>query len=214
MERAAGGQWHWASSFKFGSCKRSPSAAQAAAGKTENRAGQGSRATASYTSQTPDRKEGTQHAARDSAGFQVPATRSQCASGPGSEPGIAVARTQHRVRAAAGCVHNGRPGNWSRTCQSAAVQGSSFTGAGISGAPGQRAPGADTSSYNSERSCATDISHNGGPPEYQLDVVSSVSSAGRENTEGGCGPAGRRAHRYCFVFICQRQRPPKTEAPA
>jgi hypothetical protein len=128
MERAAGGQWHWASSFKFGSCKRSPSAARAAAGKTENRAGQGSRATASYTSQTPDRKEGTQHAARDSAGFQVPATRSQCASGPGSEPGIAVARTQHRVRAAAGCVHNGRPGNWSRTCQSAAVQGSSFTG--------------------------------------------------------------------------------------
>jgi len=69
-----------------------------------------------------------------------------------------------------------------------------FHGAGISGAPGQRAPGADTSSYNSERSCATDISHNGGPPEYQLDVVSSVSSAGRENTEGGCGPAGRRAH--------------------
>ena len=101
---------------------------RAAAGKTENCAGQGSRATASYTSQTPDRKEGTQHAARDSAGFQVPATRSQCASGPGSEPGIAVARTQHRVRAAAGCVHNGRPGNWSRTCQSAAVQGSSFTG--------------------------------------------------------------------------------------
>jgi hypothetical protein len=69
-----------------------------------------------------------------------------------------------------------------------------FHGAGISGAPGQRAPGADTSSYNSERSCATDISHNGDPPEYQLDVVSSVSSAGRENTEGGCGPAGRRAH--------------------
>ena len=128
MERAAGGQWHWASSFKFGSCKRSPSAAQAAAGKTENRAGQGSRATASYTSQTPDRKEGTQHAAGDSAGFQVPATRSQCASGLGSEPRIAVARTQHRVRAAVGCVHNGRPGNWSRTCQSAAVQGSSFTG--------------------------------------------------------------------------------------
>ena len=89
-----------------------------------------------------------------------------------------------------------------------------FHGAGISGAPGQRAPGADTSSYNSERSCATDISHNGGPPEYQLDVVSSVSSAGRENTEGGCGPAGRRAHRYYFVFICQRQRPPKREAPA
>ena len=89
-----------------------------------------------------------------------------------------------------------------------------FHGAGISGAPGQRAPGADTSSYNSERSCATDISHNGGPPEYQLDVVSSVSSAGRENTEGGCGPAGRQAHQYCFVFICQRQRPPKTEAPA
>ena len=89
-----------------------------------------------------------------------------------------------------------------------------FHGAGISGAPGQRAPGADTSSYNSERSCATDISHNGDPPEYQLDVVSSVSSAGRENTEGGCGPAGRQAHQYCFVFICQRQRPPKTEAPA
>ena len=80
--------------------------------------------------------------------------------------------------------------------------------------PGQRARGANISGCNSERSCATDISHNGGPPEYQLDVVSSVSSAGRENTEGGCGPAGRRAHQYCFVFICQRQRPPKTEAPA
>ena len=214
MERAAGGQWHWASSFKFGSCKRSPSAAQAAAGKTENRAGQGSRATASYTSQTPDRKEGTQHAARDSAGFQVPATRSQCASGPGSEPGISSG-----THSASGQSSSRMRTQWTaRELEQDMPISSSprfkFHGAGISGAPGQRAPGADTSSYNSERSCATDISHNGGLPEYQLDVVSSVSSAGRENTEGGCGPAGRRAHQYCFVFICQRQRPPKTEAPA
>jgi len=89
-----------------------------------------------------------------------------------------------------------------------------FHGAGISGAPGQRAPGADTSSYNSERSCATDISRDGRPPEQRPRgcQISALSQA--RNTAGGCEPAGRRARRYCFMFICQRQRPPKTEAPA
>ncbi len=43
-------QIHRASSFKFSSCKRSPSAALAAARGTENRAGQGPRATAGCTS--------------------------------------------------------------------------------------------------------------------------------------------------------------------
>ena len=43
------------------------------------------------------------------AGFQVSTTRSERASDPGSGPGLAVACTQHRVRAAAGCTHSGRP---------------------------------------------------------------------------------------------------------
>jgi len=80
--------------------------------------------------------------------------------------------------------------------------------------PGAAGPGGRHLKLQLGKVLCHDISHNGGPPEYQLDVVSSVSSARRENTEGGCGPAGRRAHQYCFVFICQRQRPPKTEAPA
>ena len=50
VERATGGQRHRASSFKFSSCKRSSSAARAAAKGTKNRAGQGPRATAGYTS--------------------------------------------------------------------------------------------------------------------------------------------------------------------
>ena len=33
--------------------------------------------------------------------------------------------------------------------------------------PGQRARGADISGCNSERSCAIDIGHNGGPSEHQ-----------------------------------------------
>ncbi len=150
------------------------------------------------------------------AGFQVSTTRSERASDPGSGPGLAVACTQHRVRTAAGCAHSGRPtGTGTRQGhRSSGAPRIKFHGAGIPDPRGSGPRGGDTSSHNSERSCATDSSHNGGPPEYQLDVVSSVSSAGRENTEGGCGPAGRRAHRYCFVFICQRQRPPKTEAPA
>ncbi len=55
------------------------------------------------------RKELNTAANGDSAGFQVPATRSQCTSDPGSGPRTEVACTQHRVRAAAGCAHNGRP---------------------------------------------------------------------------------------------------------
>jgi hypothetical protein len=61
MERSAGGQRHRASSFKFSSCKLSPSAARAAVEGTKNCAGKGARAIAGCTSQTPVRKEGTQH---------------------------------------------------------------------------------------------------------------------------------------------------------
>jgi len=153
---------------------------------------------------------------RDSAGFQVSATRSERASDPGSGPGSAVARTQHRVRAAARCAHSGRPtGTGTRHGhRSAEAPRIKFHGAGISGPPGQRAPGADTSSYNSEGSRATDISHDGTPPEHRPRgcQISALSQA--RNTAGGREPAGRRAHRYCFMFIYQRQRPPKTEAPA
>ena len=65
-----------------------------------------------------------------------------------------------------------------------------FHGAGISGAPGQRAPGADTSSYNSERSCATDISHDGSPSEHrprgcQISVLSLARKYSRRARAGG-----------------------------
>ena len=40
----------WAPSFKFSSCKLSPSAARAAVEGTKNCAGKGARATAGYTS--------------------------------------------------------------------------------------------------------------------------------------------------------------------
>jgi hypothetical protein len=107
--------------------------------------------------------------AGDSAGFQVPATLSQCASDPDSGPGIAVACTQHRVRAAAGCAHNGRPtgtGAGHRTPISGSPKDQVSRGRYIS-SPGQRARGANISGYNSERSYATDIGHDGGPSEYQ-----------------------------------------------
>jgi hypothetical protein len=42
-----------------------------------------------------------------------------------------------------------------------------FHGAGISGAPGSGPGGANISGYNSERSRAIDIGHNGGPSEHQ-----------------------------------------------
>jgi hypothetical protein len=67
---------------------------------------------------------------------------------------------------------------------------SKFHGAGISGAPGQRAPEADTSSYNSERSCATDISHDGSPSEHrprgcQISVLSRARKYIRRARAGG-----------------------------
>jgi hypothetical protein len=107
---------------------------------------------------------------RDSAGFQVLATRSQCASDPGSWPGIAVACTQHRVRAAAGCAHNGRPTGTGAGHRTPIISGSSkdqVSRGRYIRSPGQRARGANISGYNSERSYATDIGHDGGPSEHQ-----------------------------------------------
>ncbi len=107
--------------------------------------------------------------AGDSAGFQVPATRSQCASDPGSGPGIAVACNQHRVGAAAGRTHNGRPtrtGAGHGTLISGSSKDQVSRGRYIR-SPGQRARGANISGYNSEWSYATDISHGGSPSEHQ-----------------------------------------------
>ncbi len=130
--------------------------------------------------------------AGDSAGFQVSATRSERTSDPGSGPGLAAAHTQHRVRAAAGCTHSGRPtGTGTRHGrQSAEAPGIKFHGAGIAGPPGQRALGADTSGHNSEWSCATDISHDGSPPEHrpggcQISVLSRARKYGRRVRAGG-----------------------------
>ena len=149
--------------------------------------------------------------AGDGAGFQVSATRSERASDPGSGPGLAVACTQHRVRAAAGCTHSGRPtGTGTRQGhRSSGAPRIKFHGAGIPDPRGSGPRGGDTSGHNSERSCATDISHDGSPPEQRPRgcQISALSQA--RNTAGGCEPAGRRARRYCFMFICQRQRPPK-----
>ena len=141
--------------------------------------------------------------AGDSAGFQVSAMRSQCASDPGSGPGIAVAYTQHRVRAAAGCAHNGRPtgtgtGHGRRSAEAPRIK---FHGAGISGPPGQRARGADTSSYNSERSHATDIGHNGSPSERrprgcQISVLSRARKYSRRALAGGPPGAPILLHVY------------------
>ena len=75
---------------------------------------------------------------RDSAGFQVSATRSERASDPGSGPGSEAARAQHRVRAAARCAHSGRPtGTGTRHGhRSAEAPRIKFHGAGISGPRG------------------------------------------------------------------------------
>ena len=74
------------------------------------------------------------------AGFQVSTTRSERASDPGSGPGLAVACTQHRVRAAAGCTHSGRPtGTGTRQGhRSSGAPRIKFHGAGI---PGPRGSG-------------------------------------------------------------------------
>jgi hypothetical protein len=191
MGRATGGRRHRAPSFKFSSCRRSPSAARAAVEGTKNCAGKGpERQQAARARHQSARKE--HNTAGDSAGFQVSATRSERASDPGSGPGLAVAYTQHRVRAAAGCAYSGRPtGTGTRHgYRSAEAPRIKFHGAGISGAPGQRARGADTSSYNSERSCATDISHDGSPSEHrptgcQISVLSRARKYSRWARAGG-----------------------------
>ena len=177
---------------------------------TKSRAGKVASAAADCTSQTSVRKEGTTRL-RYSAGLQVSTTRSERASDPGSGPGLAVACTQHRVRAAAGCTHSGRPtGTGTRQGhRSSGAPRIKFHGAGIPDPRGSGPRGGDTSGHNSERSCATDISHDGSPPEQRPRgcQISALSQA--RNTAGGCEPAGRRARRYCFMFIYQRQRPPK-----
>jgi hypothetical protein len=205
--RATGGQRHRASSFKFSSCSavhrqpgRQPGGPRIALGKVSEQQ------QATRVRPRSARKE--HNTAGDSAGFkfQVPATRSQCASDPGSGPGIAVACTQHRVRAAAGCAHNDRTtgtGAGHRTPISCSSKDQVSRGRYIR-SPGQRARGANISGYNSERSYAIDIGHYGGPSEHQPRCCQiSVLSRARKYRRG-CGPAGRRAHRYCFMFICQR----------
>jgi hypothetical protein len=93
--------------------------------------------------------------------------------------------------------------------QWATVLGTKFYGAGTSGAPGS-GPGGEYlrqqlgGIFTPQTAVTMAVYPSSGP-----DIVRSGSSAGRENTEGRCGPAGRRAHQYCFGFICQRQRPTK-----
>jgi len=93
--------------------------------------------------------------------------------------------------------------------QSAAVPRIKFHGAGISGAPGSGPGGEYLRQQLGEVFMLQTAVTMAVYPSSCPDIVRSGSSAGRENTEGRCGPAGRRAHQYCFGFICQRQRPMK-----
>jgi hypothetical protein len=86
--------------------------------------------------------------------------------------------------------------------QWATVLGTKFYGAGTPGAPGSGPGGEYVGQQLGEiftpQTAVTMAVH----PSSSPDIVRSWSSAGRENTEARCGPAGPRAHQYCFGFIC------------
>ena len=159
---------------------------------TKSRAGKVASAAADCTSQTSVRKEGTQHGQGTMPGFKfrprgvsAPATR---AAGPDWRwrvPSIESEQQQDAHTAVGPRELEQDKGTDHRE-----LQGSSFTGP-VYQTPGAAGPGGgDTSGHNSERSCATDISHDGSPSEHrprgcQISVLSRARKYSRRARAGG-----------------------------